>query len=39
MRHVSKTFIEKELSNLKRQKATRIDNLPPGLLRDCAMYM
>ena len=39
MRYMSKIFIEKELRNLKRQKATRIDNLPPGLLKDCAMYI
>ena len=36
MRYVSKIFIEKEL---KRQKATGIDNLPPNLLKDCAMYI
>ena len=39
MRYVSKIFIEKELRNLKQQKATGIDNLPPGLLKDCAMYI
>ena len=39
MRYVSKIFIEKELRNLKRQKATGIDNLPPGLLKDFAMYI
>ena len=39
MRYVSKIFIEKELRNLKRQKPTGIDNLPPGLLKDCAMYI
>ena len=32
-------FIQKELRNLKRQKETGIDNLPPGLLKDCAMYI
>ena len=32
MGYVSKIFIEKELCNLKQQKATGIDNLPPGLL-------
>ena len=37
MRYVAKIFIE--LRNLKRQKATGIDNLPPGLLKDCAMYI
>ena len=26
-------------SYLKRQKATGIDNLPPGLLKDCTMYI
>ena len=34
--YVSIVFIEKELRSLKRQKATGIDELPPGLLRDCA---
>ena len=34
--YVSKVFIEKELRLLKRQKATGIDDLPPGLLKDCA---
>ena len=34
--YVSIVFIEKELSSLKRQKATGIDELPPGLLKDCA---
>ena len=29
-------FIEKELRSLNRQKATGIDELPPGLLKDCA---
>ena len=39
MRYVSKSFTENDLLNLKRQKATGIDNLPPGLLKDCAMYI
>ena len=34
-----KIFIEKEQRNLKRQKAIRVDNLPPGLLKDCAMHI
>ena len=38
MRYLSKIFIEKELRNLKRQKATGTDNLPPGLLKDFVMY-
>ena len=37
MRYVSKIFMEKELRNLKRQKATGIDNLPPGLQKDWAI--
>ena len=39
MSYVWKIFIEKGLRNLKRQKATGIDNLPPGLLKDCTMYI
>ena len=33
---VSKIFIEKQLRNLKRNKSTGVDELPPGLLKDCA---
>ena len=35
-KYVSKQFVEKELGKLKRHKATGIDQLPPGLLKDCA---
>ena len=31
--------MEKELCNLKRQKATGIDSLPTDLLKDCAVYL
>ena len=34
--YVSKIYIEKELRKFKRKKATGVDDLPPGLLRDCA---
>ena len=32
----SRRFVLKELKALKRQKAPGIDELPPGLLKDCA---
>ena len=35
-KYVSRVFVEKELKNLKRNKATGIDNLPANLLKDCA---
>ena len=34
--YISRRFVLKELKVLKRQKAPRIDKLPPGLLKDCA---
>jgi len=34
--YVSVIFIRKELKILKRNKSTGLDNLPPGLLKDCA---
>jgi len=34
--YVSKIFVEKQLRNLKRNKSTGGDDLPPGLLKDCA---
>jgi len=35
--HISqKVLVEKELKKLKRTKATGADNLPPGMLKDCA---
>ena len=36
MNYISKNFIEKELCSLKRNKATGLDELPSGLLKDCA---
>ena len=35
-KYVSRIFIEKQLKKLKRNKATGADDLPPGLLKDCA---
>ena len=37
--YISKVSIEKQLRSLKRQKATGIDELPPGLLKDCAKFI
>ena len=37
--YVSKLFVEKELRKLKRDKATGIDDLPPGMLKDCALLI
>ena len=34
--YVPKIFVERELKNLKRNKATGADDLPPGMLKDCA---
>lgn len=34
--YVSKVFVERELRSLKRNKATGLDELPPGMLKDCA---
>ena len=34
--YVSVVFVRKELKKLKRHKATGCDDLPPGLLKDCA---
>ena len=36
MAYVSVLFIEKELRSLQHRKATGIDELPSGLLKDCA---
>ena len=36
MNYISKIFIEKELCSLKRNKATGLDELLSGLLKDCA---
>ena len=33
---VSEAAVHKKLTNLKRKKATGIDNLPPGMLKDAA---
>ncbi|XP_057308170.1 uncharacterized protein LOC130646052 [Hydractinia symbiolongicarpus] len=37
--YISKIFVEKELRSLKRNKATGIDELPPGMLKDCAILI
>ena len=34
--YISRVFVLKEFKALKRQKAPGIDELPPGLLKDCA---
>ena len=34
--YVSVLFVHKELKNLHRNKTAGIDNIPPGLLKDCA---
>ena len=34
--YVSKTFVEREIRNLKRNKSTGFENLPPGMLKDIA---
>ena len=33
---VSKKIVEKQLKLIKRKKATGVDNLPPGFLKDAA---
>ena len=33
---VSASFVEEEIRNFKRHKSTGLDELPPGLLKDCA---
>ena len=35
-RKVSKQQVERELKSIKRNKATGLDDLPPGLLKDSA---
>ena len=35
-KHVSSTYVLKELKKLKRNKATGIDLLPPNMLKDCS---
>ena len=35
-KYVSKLFVEKQLNSLKRNKASGLDDLPPGLLKDAA---
>ncbi len=37
--YVTKAFVEKELRALRRNKATGLDELPPGLLKDCAAHI
>eukprot|EP00794_Sanderia_malayensis_P013553 gene13553-14953_t len=34
--YVSKMFVEKQLKALKRNKSTGLDELPPGMIKDCA---
>ena len=34
--YVSRIFVERELKQLNRNKSAGLDNLPPGMLKDCA---
>ena len=34
--YISKVFVEKQLSSMKRKKATGTDELPAGMIKDCA---
>jgi hypothetical protein len=34
--YVSKVFVEKQLKSLNRNKSTGLDELPPGMIKDCA---
>ena len=36
VKEVSQAAVHKELTKLKRKKATGIDNLPPGMLKNAA---
>ena len=36
MKHIPKSFVKKELCQLKLNKATGLDNLPPRLLKECS---
>ena len=38
IKSIPKVFVEKELRALRRKKATGLDELPPGLLKDCAAF-
>ena len=35
-RYISRIWVQKQLKSLKSHKATGLDNLPPGMLKDCA---
>lgn len=39
MKYISKGFVLKELKQLKRNKATGVDELPPGMLKDIRGYI
>ena len=39
LRFISNTFVQRELKKLKRQKAQGMDELPPGLLKDCRQHI
>ena len=36
MKHIAKSFVKKELRQLKSNKATGLDDLPPRLLKECS---
>lgn len=38
-KYVSKVFVKNFLKSMKRTKATGLDELPPGLLRDCHQHL
>jgi hypothetical protein len=39
MKNISKVFVLNELKQLKRNKATGVDELPPGMLKDVREYI
>ena len=39
IKSIPKVFVEKELRALRRNKATGLNELPPGLLKDCAAHI
>ena len=37
--YVSKIFVEKQLKAVQRGKSTGLDDLPPGMIKDCAQEL